>query len=104
MSFRPLLLCSLLAFALAGCGVKGPLEPPPNAAGAPQANASAPQIGNRTPETMGQATRQAGQQAWGANPEYAGGINPPDMPGDSISRPAPQPTAPQKSFFLDFLL
>lgn len=101
MSFRPLLLSCALALALAGCGVKGPLELPPNANGtAPQASATP----SPAPATMAQDTRQAGEQAWGANPVDTGGINPPDMPGNSVSRPAPATTATQKSFFLDFLL
>ncbi|MEP9377116.1 lipoprotein [Aquabacter sp. CN5-332] len=103
MSFRPLLLSCAVALALAGCGVKGPLELPPNANGTQPPQASTPP--GPAPSTMAQDSRQASEQAWGANPVDTGGINPPDMPGNSVSRPAPAATTTtQKSFFLDFLL
>ncbi|WP_127088089.1 LPS translocon maturation chaperone LptM [Aquabacter cavernae] len=99
MSVRLLLLTCAAALALAGCGVKGPLEHPKDA-GAPTAQATP------APMTNAEAAREAGDQAWGANPVYTGGLNPPDMPGNSVSTPAPATTTPatKKSFFLDFLL
>lgn len=98
MSFRTLLLSCAVALALAGCGVKGPLEPPPGA------DPSAPQPSAAPQTSLSTATTQAGEAAWGANPQGAGGINPPDMPGNSVSKPATGTTATKKSFFLDFLL
>ncbi|MEW6122806.1 MAG: lipoprotein [Pseudomonadota bacterium] len=99
MPVRLLLLTCAAALALAGCGVKGPLEHPKDA-DAPTVQATP------APMTNAEAARDAGDQAWGANPVYTGGLNPPDMPGNSVSTPAPAPAAPgtKKSFFLDFLL
>lgn len=100
MSARLLLLSCVAALALAGCGVKGPLEVPKGAA------SDAPTLGTTEdkPVTNAQAARDAGDQAWGANPYRIGGINP-QMPGNSVYQSVPQATpAPKKSFFLDFLL
>ncbi|MEW6255426.1 MAG: lipoprotein [Pseudomonadota bacterium] len=114
MPVRLLLLSCVAALALAGCGVKGPLEPPKADTAAPAAQSSAGQTpaGSpsasspmaTTPMTNADAARDAGDQAWGANPVSVGGINPPDMPGNSVSMPAPAASAAKKGFFLDFLL
>lgn len=106
---RLLLLSCVAALALAGCGVKGPLEPPKADTAAPAAQSSGASASSAspmatTPMTNADAARDAGDQAWGANPMSVGGINPPDMPGNSVSMPAPAPTAAKKGFFLDFLL
>lgn len=94
-----LLLSCTAALVLAGCGVKGPLEVPKGAA------SDAPKLGQSEdePVTNAQAARDAGDQAWGANPYRAGGINP-QIPGNSVTQSAPAPSTPKKSFFLDFLL
>lgn len=98
MPVRLLLLSCVAALALAGCGVKGPLELPKGDAGAPTEQATPAPMSNAA------AARDAGDQAWGANPVSAGGINPPDMPGNSVNAPAPATPAGKKGFFLDFLL
>ncbi|OYY13805.1 MAG: hypothetical protein B7Y70_01000 [Rhizobiales bacterium 35-68-8] len=99
MPARLLLLSCVTALALAGCGVKGPLEVPKGAA------ADAPQLSSDTaPVSNAQAARQAGDQAWGGNPVGINGINAP-LPGNTAAQSAPLPaTGPKKSFFLDFLL
>ncbi len=111
---RLLLLSCLAALALAGCGVKGPLEPPKADTTAPAAQSSAAPATAASPSasspmasapmTNADAARDAGDQAWGANPVSVGGINPPDMPGNSVSTAAPATSAAKKGFFLDFLL
>lgn len=106
MSSRlPLSIALIAALALAGCGVKGPLEMPP---GAPQgAKAQADGTVRATTSAVGSnaALTQAGESAWGANPPNTSALNPPDMPGDSVNRPPSATSAgAKKSFFLDFLL
>lgn len=123
-------LVLLLALGLTACGVKGPLEPPPQAKsqagsqagaqpGAPRAGASS--VTPSTPSSQASAgtaaigsetdeAQQEGETAWGANPRASTQDVPPDMPGDSVSRPVPHATGskgpvPQRQkFFLDFLL
>lgn len=115
-----------LALALAACGVKGPLEPPPNpqasgsqggtqgAAGAATSAPTGPVRPTATnmpnsPTSEAKEVTQEGEAAWGANPGASYTYVPPNTPGDSVSRPAPKgkgntPTAPNKPFFLDSLL
>ncbi|WP_247658224.1 LPS translocon maturation chaperone LptM [Aquabacter sp. L1I39] len=115
-------LVAALALALAACGVKGPLEPPPN----PQASGTQGAAGQATPAATGPArptatnmpnsptseareVTQEGEVAWGANPAATYTYVPPNTPGDSVSRPAPKggatnPATAKKPFFLDFLL
>lgn len=102
----PLVL--LATFALAACGVKGPLEPPPGAPGAPGTQASAPQgqtaaggsanVNNwnrqsRTLEALpGASTTPGNSFGWGESDREA---NKDHLRGAKV---------PDRSFFLDGLL
>lgn len=67
--FRPagsrwaIIVLSLTALALAGCGRKGPLDLPPTASGAPTANAAAP----TDTETEAQRTPSVFNPSYGAD-------------------------------------
>lgn len=86
--FRPagsgwaIIVLSLTALALAGCGRKGPLDLPPTASGAPTANAAAP----TDTETEAQRTPSV------FNPTYGAEAGP------------AAPKGKKKSFILDPLL
>lgn len=118
-------MVAALALALAACGVKGPLEPPPNPqAGSSQTGSAQGTTGQATPTTPARPTAtnmpnsptseakevtQEGEVAWGSNPAATYTYVPPNTPGDSVSRPAPKdgatnPATAKKPFFLDFLL
>lgn len=118
-------MVAALALALAACGVKGPLEPPPNPqAGSTQTGSAQGAAGQPTPATPARPTAtnspnsptseakevtQEGEVAWGSNPAATYTYVPPNTPGDSVSRPAPKgngttPATAKKPFFLDFLL
>ncbi len=85
---------ALLVLALAGCGRRGPLEPPP--AGAPDSQTSAPQPGQGTAADSQPASNPAP-----ASPDAAASLGP---------NPPPAPAKPGtvtpvlKSFPLDPLL
>lgn len=123
-------MVAALALALAACGVKGPLEPPPNPqAGSTQTGSAQGAGGQPTPATPARPTAtnmpnspnsptseakevtQEGEVAWGSNPAATYTYVPPNTPGDSVSRPAPKPKGngttpakPNQPFFLDSLL
>jgi predicted small lipoprotein YifL len=79
------------ALALAACGRKGPLDPPPSALSNPQPYASRPSIGEESDTLAPRATddhQPLRSQADAAAPPANPGATPP----------------PKKTFFLDFLL
>ncbi|MFG1378107.1 lipoprotein [Xanthobacter autotrophicus] len=71
--FVPLALCGTLA--LAACGVKGPLEPPPGA--------------HVTPSTAPAAARPAVQQTASAKPATAGAYAAPTSDGEILESATP---------------
>jgi predicted small lipoprotein YifL len=72
------------AFALAGCGRKGPLDPPPSAAIAPPPSADQPSLGETN------------------DPNMTGFVRPP--PATKTVPPAPAAAPEKRSFLLDFLI
>lgn len=97
--------------AVAGCGRRGPLEPPP--AGAPDSLASAPAQGQAPGQIAGQTAAVTTPPAPGAGDAGAGALpapsldaaktEAPGLPQQSASRPAGV-TPVRNSFFLDSLL
>jgi predicted small lipoprotein YifL len=77
------------AFALAGCGRKGPLDPPPG---------YAERVAQEQTELQRQAMLEREQQ-----PQRPGGLFGFDQPDPQDEAPPP-PRAPSKRFFLDWLL
>ncbi|HEY2134690.1 MAG TPA: lipoprotein [Xanthobacteraceae bacterium] len=73
------------AFALAGCGRKGPLDPPPSAAIAPPPPSNQPSLGETN------------------DPNMTGFVRPPPAT-KTVAPPAPAAPPEQRSFFLDFLI
>jgi predicted small lipoprotein YifL len=99
----------VLALALAGCGVKGPLEPPPSVnLAASESNLTSKEKKETQPQTTGLSSETSRVQTV-AEPS----IMPPKTPDEwkkdkdrqsRSSRKMGQPATPADSFFLDWLL
>ncbi|MGQ3675389.1 LPS translocon maturation chaperone LptM [Xanthobacter sp. TB0139] len=105
----------LMTLAVAACGVKGPLELPPNAQGAPGAQASTQgQPGQQASPATGATASQASTRETWATPQGATGQGGGATAGTSFgwgqsNRQTEEDhlkgaEAPNRSFFLDWLL